>query len=72
LGASRRMHDKDGNGTISREEFLGLHTFLDSMRTSFEKFDLDKSGNLSPAEIESALKQAGAHAGALVGATGNV
>eukprot|EP00884_Botryococcus_braunii_P021293 jgi/Botrbrau1/7848/Bobra.9_2s0025.1 len=54
-----RMHDKDGSGTISRAEFGDLHGFLDSMRTSFEKFDLDRSGSLSPSEIESALKQAG-------------
>lgn len=50
-----RMFDTDGSGTIGYEEFCGLWSFLASWRTLFDRFDADRSGNISLDEFSNAL-----------------
>lgn len=50
-----RMFDSDGNGTINFDEFRGLWDFLASWRTLFDRFDVDRSGNISLGEFTDAL-----------------
>eukprot|EP00892_Ulva_mutabilis_P010356 jgi/Ulvmu1/7693/UM038_0125.1 len=54
-----RMYDRDRNGTISYQEFQGLHQFLMDMHASFHQFDLDRSGSLEKNEVLRALRQSG-------------
>lgn len=50
-----RMFDTDGSGTIGFDEFCGLWSFLASWRTLFDRFDVDKSQNISLDEFSNAL-----------------
>jgi Ca2+-binding EF-hand superfamily protein len=50
-----RMFKPDGSGTIGFEEFCGLWSFLASWRTLFDRFDTDRSGNISLDEFTNAL-----------------
>lgn len=50
-----RMFDSDRNGTIGFDEFCGLWSFLASWRTLFDRFDVDKSGNICLSEFTDAL-----------------
>jgi Ca2+-binding EF-hand superfamily protein len=54
-----RIHDRDGSGTITFDEFERLHDFLTNVQTSFEYFDRDHNGTLSYEEIHLALSHAG-------------
>ena len=50
-----RMFDRDGNGTISFDEFVSLWRYLAAWRELFDKFDEDRSGRISLKEFENAL-----------------
>ncbi|KFY68522.1 hypothetical protein V496_01014 [Pseudogymnoascus sp. VKM F-4515 (FW-2607)] len=50
-----RMFDTSRSGTIEFSEFCGLWSFLASWRTLFDRFDADRSGNISLDEFSSAL-----------------
>ena len=50
-----RMFDKDGNGTVGFDEFVGLWRFLAEWRRLFERFDEDQSGRISLQEFGKAL-----------------
>eukprot|EP00210_Caulerpa_lentillifera_P006878 g6575.t1 len=54
-----RVHDTSGAGEISLEEFRRLHHFLVTVQNSFNYFDKDKRGTLTPGEIYQAIVQAG-------------
>ena len=54
-----RIHDRDGSGSITLDEFEKLHDFLSNIQTSFEYFDKDRNGTLSYDEIHMALTHAG-------------
>jgi Ca2+-binding EF-hand superfamily protein len=49
------MFDTDRSGTIGFEEFCGLWGFLAAWRSLFDRFDADKSGNISLDEYTNAL-----------------
>ncbi|TAQ90487.1 hypothetical protein B7494_g1153 [Chlorociboria aeruginascens] len=50
-----RMFDTNRSGSIDFEEFCGLWSFLASWRSLFDRFDADRSGNISPDEYNNAL-----------------
>ncbi|POS87459.1 EF-hand [Erysiphe pulchra] len=50
-----RLFDANQNGGINFEEFCGLWSFLGSWRSIFDRFDSDKSGNISINEYANAL-----------------
>lgn len=50
-----RMFDSNRSGTINFDEFCGLWSFLISWRTLFDRFDVDRSGNISLNEFSDAL-----------------
>lgn len=50
-----RMFDSDRSGLIGFEEFCGLWGFLAAWRGLFDRFDADKSGNISLPEYTNAL-----------------
>ncbi|OBT88814.1 hypothetical protein VE02_03185 [Pseudogymnoascus sp. 03VT05] len=50
-----RMFDTSRSGTIEFGEFCGLWSFLASWRTLFDRFDADRSGNISLDEFRDAL-----------------
>lgn len=49
------MFDTNHSGTIGFGEFCGLWSFLASWRTLFDRFDEDRSGNISLDEFTHAL-----------------
>lgn len=57
--AMMRLHDRDGNGTISFEEFEKLHIWLSNISNSFRHFDTDRTGTLDKAEAAKAVAHAG-------------
>ncbi|QSZ29977.1 hypothetical protein DSL72_004495 [Monilinia vaccinii-corymbosi] len=50
-----RMFDTDRSNTVNFEEFCGLWGFLASWRSLFDRFDKDRSGNISLDEYSEAL-----------------
>jgi len=54
-----RVHDTSGAGEINLEEFRRLHHFLVTMQNSFNYFDKDRGGTLTPDEIYQAVSHAG-------------
>ena len=50
-----RMFDADHSGGIGFDEFCGLWGFLAAWRGLFDRFDADRSGNISVAEYSNAL-----------------
>ncbi|CAD7704399.1 unnamed protein product [Ostreobium quekettii] len=56
-----RVHDQNRSGAIDFAEFKNLHEFLVSMQNSFNYFDRDRGGTLSPDEIYQAVSHAGFH-----------
>ncbi|EPE27206.1 EF-hand [Glarea lozoyensis ATCC 20868] len=50
-----RMFDSDRSGLIGFEEFCGLWGFLAAWRSLFDRFDADRSGNISLGEYTNAL-----------------
>lgn len=54
-----RVHDSNGRGEIDLEEFRRLHNFLVNMQNSFNFFDKDRGGTLTPDELFQAVVHAG-------------
>ncbi|KAF8064663.1 prmA [Scenedesmus sp. PABB004] len=54
-----RAFDTDNSRSLGFEEFQRLHFFLVNVQQSFQTFDRDRSGRLSPDEVHQALQQAG-------------
>ena len=50
-----RMFDAHHSGAIGFEEFCGLWGFLAAWRGLFDRFDVDRSGNISMSEYSNAL-----------------
>ena len=50
-----RMFDSHHSGTIDFEEFCGLWGFLGAWRSLFDRFDTDRSGDISFDEYTNAL-----------------
>lgn len=53
------MHDGDMSGKLGFDEFQTLWKDLFRWKTTFKKFDIDKSGNLNSYELRSALNHSG-------------
>jgi len=54
-----RAFDTDNSRTLGYDEFQRLHFFLVNVQNSFQTFDRDRSGKLTPDEVLQALRQAG-------------
>ncbi|GMH33023.1 hypothetical protein BSKO_00857 [Bryopsis sp. KO-2023] len=54
-----RVHDQNNSGSIDFNEFRRLHEFLVDMQNSFNYFDKDRGGTLTPDEVYSAVVNAG-------------
>lgn len=50
-----RMFDRNGDGTITFDEFVSLWRYLAAWRELFDRFDEDRSGRISLDEFEKAL-----------------
>ncbi|KAF9199491.1 Alpha-1 3/1 6-mannosyltransferase alg-2 [Haplosporangium sp. Z 27] len=50
------MFDRDGNGTISFNEFIGLWNYIEKWKACFQAYDLDGSGTIDAMELQKALK----------------
>lgn len=50
------MFDRDGNGTISFKEFIGLWNYIEKWKTCFQTYDLDGSGTIDGNELHKALR----------------
>lgn len=59
VGVLHRVHDRNNSGTIDFTEFRRLHEFLVDMQNSFNYFDRDRGGTLTPDEVYSAVVNAG-------------
>ncbi|PRW44941.1 Coiled-coil domain-containing 40 isoform C [Chlorella sorokiniana] len=57
--AMMRLHDRDGSGHISFEEFEKLHIWLSNISQSFRHFDADRGGTLDKGEAGKAVAHAG-------------
>lgn len=54
-----RAFDWQGNNTLNVDEFAQLYAFLSKVQDTFSLFDRDRSGRLSPPELQAAVEQAG-------------
>eukprot|EP00879_Flechtneria_rotunda_P005365 GHRR01005652.1.p1 GENE.GHRR01005652.1~~GHRR01005652.1.p1 ORF type:complete len:183 (+),score=22.21 GHRR01005652.1:192-740(+) len=54
-----RAFDTSNARSLGYEEFQRLHIFLVNVQNSFQTFDRDRSGKLTPDEVTNALRQAG-------------
>merc|ERR1711953_308991 len=54
-----KMFDRDMTGTINVNEFCELWKYLGQWRQTFDRYDQDRSGNISKQELEQALQQMG-------------
>eukprot|EP01028_Stygiella_incarcerata_P002636 TRINITY_DN149_c1_g1_i1.p2 TRINITY_DN149_c1_g1~~TRINITY_DN149_c1_g1_i1.p2 ORF type:complete len:214 (-),score=55.05 TRINITY_DN149_c1_g1_i1:1170-1718(-) len=54
-----KMFDKSGEGEISLAEFASLHRYLMFTRTTFAKYDTDRTGFLNIAQCRPAIKEYG-------------
>ncbi|WIA18681.1 hypothetical protein OEZ86_005149 [Tetradesmus obliquus] len=54
-----RAFDVDNSRSLGFAEFSRLHYFLVNVQNSFQTFDRDRSGRLTPDEVAQALQQAG-------------
>lgn len=54
-----KMFDRDNTGTINVNEFCELWKYLGQWRQTFDRYDVDRSGNISQQELSSALQQMG-------------
>ncbi|KAI7825235.1 apoptosis-linked protein 2 [Gamsiella multidivaricata] len=50
------MFDRDGNGTISFNEFIGLWNYIEKWKACFQTYDLDGSGTIDSMELQKALR----------------
>ncbi|KAF9431913.1 Alpha-1 3/1 6-mannosyltransferase alg-2, partial [Entomortierella beljakovae] len=49
------MFDRDGNGSISFNEFIGLWNYIEKWKRCFQAYDLDGSGTIDTDELQKAL-----------------
>lgn len=56
-----KLYDADRSGTMTLQEFQGLHGLLIEMQQTFQRFDRDRSGALTRDEVFQALTAAGFH-----------
>ena len=54
-----RVHDSDGNGTVSYEEFRSLHKFLVDIQQTFQAEDSSRRGCLDKQTVEHILQNQG-------------
>ena len=54
-----KMFDRDNTGKIDLNEFGHLWNYLGQWRQVFNRYDIDRSGNISQQELGSALQQMG-------------
>ena len=54
-----KMFDRDGTGTINVNEFCELWNYLGQWRKTFDRYDQDRSGNISQPELSAAFQQMG-------------
>ncbi|KAF8932720.1 hypothetical protein EDD21DRAFT_371412 [Dissophora ornata] len=50
------MFDRDGNGSISFNEFIGLWNYIEKWKACFQAYDLDGSGTIDANELHRALR----------------
>ena len=55
-----RIHDKDSSGTISFNEFKGMHQFLTQAQQDFSQADASRQGRIDKAAVRRMLEQRGA------------
>merc|ERR1712110_145318 len=53
------MFDRDNTRTINVNEFCDLWKYLGQWRQTFDRFDVDRSGNISKSELDEALRTMG-------------
>ncbi|KAJ2736827.1 Programmed cell death protein 6, partial [Coemansia sp. BCRC 34962] len=53
------MFDRDRNGTIGFDEFIGLWHYIDEWKQCFHTFDRDSSGAIDRGELNQALSAFG-------------
>eukprot|EP00210_Caulerpa_lentillifera_P001778 g1708.t1 len=54
-----RLYDTSGSGEVSLADFRQLHSFLINVQQSYNYFDRDRSGTLTPDEVYQALLYSG-------------
>ena len=54
-----KMFDRDHSQTINVNEFCELWKYLGQWRQTFDRYDADRSGNISQQELAQALQQMG-------------
>ena len=54
-----KMFDRDNTGQIDQNEFHQLWNYLGQWRQTFDRYDVDRRGNISQQELASALQQMG-------------
>ncbi|KAI8594542.1 hypothetical protein EDD21DRAFT_393408 [Dissophora ornata] len=50
------MFDRDNDGTISFNEFIGLWNYIEKWKACFQTYDLDGSGTIDSMELQKALR----------------
>lgn len=50
------MFDRDGSGSISFNEFIGLWNYIEKWKACFQNYDLDGSGTIDCHELKQALR----------------
>ncbi|KAF9366637.1 Alpha-1 3/1 6-mannosyltransferase alg-2 [Mortierella sp. NVP85] len=50
------MFDRDNDGTISFNEFIGLWNYIEKWKACFQTYDLDGSGTIDTMELQKALR----------------
>src|SRR5690349_2951402 len=50
------MFDRDNDGTISFNEFIGLWNYIEKWKACFQTYDLDGSGTIDTNELQKALR----------------
>jgi Ca2+-binding EF-hand superfamily protein len=53
------MFDKDNDGTINLQEFSQLWSYINQWKGVFERYDKDRSGNISADELLTAYNEMG-------------
>ncbi|KFH68462.1 hypothetical protein MVEG_05277 [Podila verticillata NRRL 6337] len=53
------MFDRDNDGTISFDEFIGLWQYIERWKACFQAYDLDGSGTIDSPELLNALRAFG-------------
>jgi Ca2+-binding EF-hand superfamily protein len=50
------MFDRDGSGSITFNEFIGLWNYIEKWKACFQNYDLDGSGTIDGHELQQALR----------------